>query len=81
METINNNNGKQKKNMFKSYYVVWKLHTKKSFHQDGDCLNRTMQYGNQRKGRRRRRVLEFKSYYVVWKQKEQALWRRKVRAV
>ena len=23
----------------------------------------------------------FKSYYVVWKQKEQALWRRKVRGL
>ena len=53
--------------MFKSYYVVWKLHGRACVHSENDRLNRTMQYGNYFKEERRENIATFKSYYVVWK--------------
>ena len=54
--------------MFKSYYVVWKLCFLRVFLLFLDCLNRTMQYGNySRPSRSRPQKKRFKSYYVVWK--------------
>ena len=34
--------------LFKSYYVVWKPEYTLIFYTTAHCLNRTMQYGNQR---------------------------------
>ena len=53
---------------FKSYYVVWKPSTDIFLNTTYICLNRTMQYGNQKiwGGKANIETL-FKSYYVVWK--------------
>ena len=39
---------KEYEKKFKSYYVVWKLKTWDWGNVAGGCLNRTMQYGNNR---------------------------------
>ena len=55
-------------NKFKSYYVVWKLHSFSSCVIFFFRLNRTMQYGNEEEEcHQMRNEMVFKSYYVVWK--------------
>ena len=73
METIRSLQKKINRLPFKSYYVVWKLRSKRKRYMKMSCLNRTMQYGNCLcadkiyfgKG-------QFKSYYVVWKPTKRA---------
>ena len=52
---------------FKSYYVVWKHTCVREVRKYFFCLNRTMQYGNNKKIRISFFLVMFKSYYVVWK--------------
>ena len=46
METKKGKKKIQRKRKFKSYYVVWKLHTYTFLYMNYKGLNRTMQYGN-----------------------------------
>ena len=52
---------------FKSYYVVWKLKYIITDKEKKKSLNRTMQYGNEKRLGEILKEREFKSYYVVWK--------------
>ena len=54
--------------LFKSYYVVWKLRSMKFLSLRNFSLNRTMQYGNNTEiFSFSFCIVVFKSYYVVWK--------------
>ena len=67
METVMKYVTKEFANVFKSYYVVWKRAAFGRRIKKIVRLNRTMQYGNDFAGRKRKTFRLFKSYYVVWK--------------
>ena len=59
-------------NMFKSYYVVWKLSGESCYVLSPESLNRTMQYGNCSVPLSLNNSTKlFKSYYVVWKRENE----------
>ena len=63
-----NNMEREHSNSFKSYYVVWKLFFVSTSRNRQNCLNRTMQYGNEGEANiETLPYIMFKSYYVVWK--------------
>ena len=68
METRQRNERRQYWQLFKSYYVVWKLIKRVIAKKKAICLNRTMQYGNfYFLENLIEEMFVFKSYYVVWK--------------